>query len=1483
MKKPGKSLLIKIAKHIANDEPTISDKEIKIYFQRILEDLPRGDLRENLLQEKKKHALFLVRKVRKILSNQQEEESVVQNGVATEEAAENGTAAVEAVENDAAADCTDEGADVSPSSSSSLPLAFDAGVRLNHLLQSETYDEATGESISQLWVQIPKGSMGAAFAGLDRHCLMLMMTDANSTPRILYNVLMDCYTCLVNNLKNIRERSSPKRARKQLQSVEKFLRMFLVRGSRSTEEITEFPSVVDLLMAMVSMYLDLFVLAHRDGEATVKQQQQMRLLVKQATAGAGGGKAFDAVLQMNPDAHSAAYFAPLIRYLMRERPARKSPSHYLRYVLAACRFKPLWSHLTDVVTEVRMLRAPKGFVHWLRRWNPQVTEELPGDSKFKGHAVTAFLLDDADERVTDMLIRAIASYEKGKTSAETETDMDQQDENAQQDKHEEKAGVGKKKKKKKMVTAVTEEAVGSNESGELLHTVDAEDDVTSEEEMSGGDDTDEQEPTAPNVEVFDLTNFGQAEDSDALENGNGDDDLFMIDRGRKRSSYSTSSDTTEPKKAKKAEAAAAPVLAQVSEDATFFIDRGQKNEKKKTKSLNEVQGSDSTLKKTKKKNVRNDKRDDGGETPQAVEEPEEEALVLPSTDWSTPSQAPKMGKKKKGMEPSILPPATEMGSRRGGGFFIDRGEKNTSPVLRDEPKKKKKKVSDTVGKSPVMGLTSSPADQGEQHTAAVAGADNKEKTSELSSLDQEASSENKKNRTSQSSFTESLKGGKKRSTSESAASVEEVSTKRKSSDAKSPVTTPSSQSVLETSTARKPSGAKSPLVSPASSQPMPETSTKRKPSGAKSPVTTPASQSVLETSSKRKPSDVTSPVLSPGNQSVLDIAQTISTLVDKWSGSNSSSGGSPAVRGSVVPNTIPGDSLPKTADRTQVLGKATADPAQQEAKENSPSNNEFFVPDSFSSEPDSESDAVLVPDLCIHLKTQTPETKERQKDSPRKKSPACVQKEKSAHSPNAADSSLVSPTYSPEKMEKGCSQKRKRRESSHTEGKEKGSHVRAEEQVPEQAPTKSQSPTKGTKKRKSSIEGRRNSLFEEARKNHADAKSPPETGRRTSLGDGTGAKTKSPAAADKSKTPVEKERKRKNSLSEAKIQTPVGADKNEASVEKNRKRRSSAQEGEAKTGVKGKQSESTPQDSTQPRNTQDSTQPRKKTPKSTTPVSRRTRSQRNSVLPPAAKSPAAEETEPKPASKTAPAADAEPPSRSSDVEAASPRPPSKKSKGTPTPDSQTDPDAAKPRSQTPRPPKAKSVTTAAMPPKSSAAASRRTSLPANSSDSLYASLQKKATRKSMGPLVKSSIPEKPERKTEKDQKKTSFTKLKTASKGQTRKSAEPPEKSSPLADRPGREAEKHQAEKREDFPRLETAAENPAARKSPNPAPADGGRGTEASSRNTSPHKSSTAGKTSPSKSPTSAVLASGSPDRQTRSQSLRKGYNLRKSIKLDM
>lgn len=52
----------------------------------------------------------------------------------------------------------------------------------------------------------------------------------------------------------------------------------------------------------------------------------------------------------------------------------------------------------------RDLPAPKGFIHWLLKKSPALSEDLPTDRKFKGRLVTAFILDDVDDNIHDRLL-----------------------------------------------------------------------------------------------------------------------------------------------------------------------------------------------------------------------------------------------------------------------------------------------------------------------------------------------------------------------------------------------------------------------------------------------------------------------------------------------------------------------------------------------------------------------------------------------------------------------------------------------------------------------------------------------------------------------------------------------------------------------------------------------------------------------------------------------------------------------------------------------------------------------------------------------------------------------------------------------------------------------------------------------------------------------------------------------------------------------
>ncbi|XP_076453269.1 uncharacterized protein LOC143288556 [Babylonia areolata] len=1430
MEQQEKTLLRRIAKNIAKDEPSISDKEIKTYFHQVVEDLPLGDLRNALHQRSKKCVQFLVRSVRKALSKK-ELEPASQNGV------------IDADHTDKEEDVSQGDANTPRNPGQVPPPSFSvghlsAGVTGGHivqLLQRGDYSKETGNQINQLWSQIPDTAVPPEVAGLDQHCLLLMMTDGCPDIRVFRNVLHHCFTFLTSDLESIKSLGPTERAREKLESLAKFLKMCLLRRSRFAEDTTVCPSTTDFLIALASIYLDLFIIVYREAELSVGEQKQMTRLVKQLTSGTGE-RALDVCLQMSVEEQETAYFCPLIRHLMREQPDQRSVSHYLRYVLTARRWKHLWSMLEDVVKEVRSLRAPRGFMDWMNRWSPEACHHLPADRKFKGRAVTAFLLDDADESMISSLINAVAVQTEGTMEGDADSNKDLTEDSSQLQPAK-VADISKKSKKKKKKTTVTineNEELGLDSDDQAVDSIVSGNrgaaKIVSENAVNGQELED-------NVEVFDWTSFGLEETGDTADMMNSGD-LFMIDRGGKRSS---TRETGPPvKKKRKAEVPPPPPAEQELGSAVFFIDRGQgKKAKKPAAEMFEESGS--APRKVKK--LKDKDGDDGDESGEEGGEGETGVVAEPSTAQSASLVAElrttkKKKKKKEGktVEESSAPAAVEGRTReetdltggpgeensacrtpreetkkkKAGGSgsagetpaaqgdkFLQQVDQNSSSAPGEEPKKKKKRASDVAGHSPSgkkfpENLRFS-ADQGETSDRASGGevlaegrevdgveGHNKRRGSKgegrVRETDEEGRGGEKTAEEEAKTHNRSV-GSASETPSVSPGRGEKRKAKRKS-DAMAPAENTSSDQTSHTQRADHKGKA------PNDSLPSQDTSSEKA-----------APEQDASAKKKRKGFESVAQFVSPTTRSVCEIAQAVSAQLEVWSESSASP--QPEVGATSHTGGLP---APLTASQMVARRRASmwtagqevgSDPHDRHSHHNT--NNDSFVPDSVSN---SEGEGVMAPDLRVHLKTQSPDAGQKGSSSAEfTLSPVFVDRAKSA---GGADTVRVSPggVSSTEGQGSGRSERQRTLSPATAGAVEEQS---AGEHRPEQASGKSSSRGRqDTKKRKSSSEERTKGDVEEAR------------------GSATGAEKSS--ARRKSIT--------MEMADEAETKSGVDADdKNQSPLEKTRKRKSSAKEARTETeDVNGRQSATsgTPQEGAKPK---------AKTPKSTTPVSRRTRSHRQSVAPTVSATLKAKDTDPEPPQENTPAVK---PVGAREVDRDSVRPSSKASRDAPSvPKAGPDPSTVRPARRKMAVPSEGKASTAVP-----SATRRKASQPAKSTGAG----SKTVSRKSLGPQVTSPPSEPGERRTVKQpaEKRGSFTKLK------------------PVAER-----------------------SVSAGAKSPKAAVKTGARETKEADVQKSPRKSS-AGKTSPVKSPSSSSLASVSPERQTRSLSRKKGYNLRRSIKMD-
>ncbi|KAK7088601.1 uncharacterized protein [Littorina saxatilis] len=593
----SQAFLKKISKNIAKDEPSISRKEIIGYYHHFIQDLPDTDLRATLVGNKKECCAFFIRCVktaaRKLLAKtaQQNEKSPSKGR----------TKAVK--KKTAPAPQSDDDDDEEPSAE---PVQSADAVRqqIIELLRCGKGADEVEQLIQDLWVQEVKLRLTENGADLDRYCQMLMMTDGVADLRTLKNIMLLRFNTLRDDAEEIIARKMKKRAGKRLKAFNKFLKMCHIRKTSYQQESESFPTYADLVTGLLSIYLDLFITANRGEEVSRKVQRCTCSLVKQLTAGLGE-KSLDTVLQMTAaDSDTSTCLSSLMRYLLREKPTKESHTHYLRYVLTVCKWRNVLSDLDDLVLETRLVRAPKGFLGWAVEWQPQLEGEFPDDRKFKGRTITTFLLDDADEDMQTLLSDAIASCER-QTAADPDAEMEEED---QSEEEEAQPGKKKRKKKKKKIHG----AAATTKEDDLEATEDTEDVLFAVDRGSGVEGriskTAKKRKSGDTVEVFDLSTLGNAAESPEPQEDNSGS-LFLIDRGTKKGASVGGSEgkgTTKRKKKKKTTGAGVTDDQDVSvsrenkdsaDQNGFFVDRGNGTDV----SMTVTGGEDEPKKKKKKK------------------------------------------------------------------------------------------------------------------------------------------------------------------------------------------------------------------------------------------------------------------------------------------------------------------------------------------------------------------------------------------------------------------------------------------------------------------------------------------------------------------------------------------------------------------------------------------------------------------------------------------------------------------------------------------------------------------------------------------------------------------------------------------------------------------------------------------------------------------------------------------------------------------
>ncbi|XP_071093094.1 nucleolar protein dao-5-like [Haliotis cracherodii] len=181
-------------------------------------------------------------------------------------------------------------------------------------------------------------------------------------------------------------------------NLKQFLLMAYLRsGKVQADEQEESPKRQDVLASLLSIYIDLLVYLNRNNEKK-KVSREITGLTSYLLGGDLPMR-LDVLIQVCSPVDST-HVLSLARSCLEKIPEMMDHATYLRVLLCLRKFH---DSIPDIIENSWKLRAPLGFIDWLRDKSPEAMTQIPDDIRFKGRQITRFLLTNLSEDLQTVL------------------------------------------------------------------------------------------------------------------------------------------------------------------------------------------------------------------------------------------------------------------------------------------------------------------------------------------------------------------------------------------------------------------------------------------------------------------------------------------------------------------------------------------------------------------------------------------------------------------------------------------------------------------------------------------------------------------------------------------------------------------------------------------------------------------------------------------------------------------------------------------------------------------------------------------------------------------------------------------------------------------------------------------------------------------------------------------------------------------------
>ncbi|KAK3592639.1 hypothetical protein CHS0354_034715 [Potamilus streckersoni] len=282
-------------------------------------------------------------------------------------------------------------------------LRFTSEKRVMHTFVEET-------EAHKAWLQeLKESSFSGKPWGKDIESLLQIMSSHKNLNSII-TVMKILLSKSQKEMDHLVQKKELKRATELAERLKKFLIVFHLK-KKVSQSVSSEPekSYVNLMSSLLSIFIDMTVLNSREEERKKKIGRYICGFTNYLLSPWPHSR-LDVLLQISVlDEEDSEILMPFVRSVFTSSLKQDNFSThetYLKHVLAV-KFlsQKFQKEMAEIVGVTRGKRASDGFLDWLQERCPDVLEEMPvNDKKFKGKQITNFIIDEADEEMVSKLL-----------------------------------------------------------------------------------------------------------------------------------------------------------------------------------------------------------------------------------------------------------------------------------------------------------------------------------------------------------------------------------------------------------------------------------------------------------------------------------------------------------------------------------------------------------------------------------------------------------------------------------------------------------------------------------------------------------------------------------------------------------------------------------------------------------------------------------------------------------------------------------------------------------------------------------------------------------------------------------------------------------------------------------------------------------------------------------------------------------------------